>query len=82
MRDTAETYLVTRSDEKQILVLRLVPPRFTVRYVPENPLSNIDFIDIQDEFPIKAEVVAGFMREIGDEIALFLEKEAQPRKHP
>ena len=57
--------------------MRLVPPRFTVKYIPENPLSNIEFIDIQDEFPMKAEVIAKFMREIGDEVALFLEKEAQ-----
>lgn len=76
MSNTDETYLVTRGDDKQIFVLRLIPPRFTVQYVPENPLSNIKFIDIQDEFPINAEIVAGFMREIGNEIALFLEKEA------
>lgn len=77
MIDTDEAYLVTRRDDKQIFVLRLVPPRFTVQYIPENPLSDIEFIDIQDEFPMKAEVIAKFMREIGDEIALFLEKEAQ-----
>ena len=77
MIDTDEAYLVTRRDDKQIFVLRLVPPRFTVQYIPENPLSDIEFIDIQDEFPMKAEVIAKFMREIGDEVALFLEKEAQ-----
>lgn len=77
MIDMAETYLVTRRDDKQIFVLRLVPPRFTVQYIPENPLSNIEFIDIQDELPMKAEVIAKFLREIGDEIVLFLKKEAQ-----
>lgn len=76
MNDDSKTYSVTRSHDGQIYVLRLVPPRFTVQYIPD-ALSNIKFIDIRDEFPLDAGIVARFMREIGDEIAVFLQTEKQ-----
>lgn len=83
MENKDEKYTVLRSkDDGQVYCIRNHEPRFTVKYIVGrgDETTNIEIMDIRDEWEVDPIKLAKLMRGIGEAISRFLQNEDYERK--